>query len=128
MTFPDSEVDAQLIAALVLAPSASAHEVYAAEASRAARREIRAALFRALTNPIVRWIRSRRLTFDEFFSSLFSAVITWFIGCCIAAGLLYAANGFRSLEETAWATPLLAVIYTVLAVLVLFPTFTEPRN
>lgn len=65
------------------------------------------------------------MTFRGFFSNLVSAVVGWFIGCCLVAFLLFAANGFSSIEGTWWAKPLLGTIYVLLAVSILYFTFTE---
>jgi hypothetical protein len=119
------EFDAELISALVLgsAASASVHIVRAEKARQ--RRESRAATRRRLTRPIAAFLSGRHLTLRGFFSNLVSAVVAWFIGCCVASFLLFAANGFSSLEQAWWAKPVLGTIYVVLAITILYFTFTE---
>ena len=98
------------------------------DAKRNLRRQQRVELARGLAGDLAHPLRSRQLVFRDFFSNLVTAVVAWFIGCCVAAFFLWLANGFGSLEETDWAVPVLAVAYVGIALVVLFITFTEPRR
>lgn len=69
-----------------------------------------------LANPL----RTRKLVFSDFFSRLIGAVIVWFIGCCVVALVNWVIFGS--------SMAIAAIGYVVVALVVLWFTFTEKRR
>jgi len=123
-----SNDDALLVSSLVLGPSAAASALHGDQVKLEAQRRARTATtVRTATRPAAGASQSPITAIAGFFGALITAVFFWWIGCCIAYVVLFVASGFSPVEETSWGTPVLVVIYVLLAIAVLFSSFSSRR-